>query len=445
MPEPRRSGRRPLSRRTVLTAGAAGLGTTLTGTLTSCSGADATASGKVTLTFGWWGNDDRAARTEEAVRLFEKEHPGVTVRTSNAEFGSYLRKLATQAAGGDIPDVTQLDYRQISQYSGSGALLDLGDAVEQGTIRTSRMDRQLVRTGSYEGRQYALPMGRGITGFAYDSHMYEKAGVDPPTPSWTWDDWEDAARRVAALRLTSPDGRHVTGANNGGDNEDIFEAWLISRGGRLYANRTKLGYTEDELTEFWTFLDRLRKRGVVATAEDTAQARSTETSPMGRKLAAADFTWDAPFPAYTELLGDAVHFAPVPTTKGRTGAYFKPSMLLAVGAHTQHPEQAARLVDFLLNDHRAGDILGFTRSTPPNREVAARVATTLKGAEREIYEYAQRMEKYGLAEPPAAPPRGDEAIRVAFRRHYQRIMFELATPRQAARELIDEANRELTS
>ncbi|NED87789.1 extracellular solute-binding protein, partial [Streptomyces sp. SID11233] len=86
-----------------------------------------------------WGNDDRATRTNNAVKLFEKEHPGITVRTSNADFGSYLTKLATQAAGGGVPDVVQLDYRQISQYAAGDALARLDEPIDAGTIRTDEM------------------------------------------------------------------------------------------------------------------------------------------------------------------------------------------------------------------------------------------------------------------------------------------------------------------
>ncbi|MCX5084390.1 ABC transporter substrate-binding protein [Streptomyces sp. NPDC056210] len=444
MPEPR-SGRRPLPRRAVLAAAAVGLSTALTSTLSACSPASGSTSSGVTLTFSWWGNDDRAARTEQAVRLFEKEHPGVTVRTSSGDFGAYLQKLATQAAGGGMPDVAQLDYRQVSQYAGGGALMSLDDAIEDRTIRTSEMSRDFLRTGTYKGGQFALPMGRGITGYAYDAAVYKKADVPTPKPSWTWRDWEEANKRIAALGLKSPDGRPYTGANDGGGNEDVFETWLRGRGGKLYASQTELGFTEDDLTAFWTFCDRLRREGAIAQARDTVQANSTETSPIGRGLAAADFTWDAPFPSYPVLLGDSVHFAPVPTTDGHQGAYFKPSMLIGIGAHSAHPKEAAQLVDFLLNDQRVGDILAFSRSTPPNRKIAARVAKTLKGPEREIYEYAQTMEKYGLDAPPTAPPRGDVAVQTAFIREYQRVMYGLATPRQAARELIDEANRELRS
>ncbi|GAA1162578.1 extracellular solute-binding protein [Streptomyces hebeiensis] len=445
MPELRSGRRRHPGRRAVLAAAAVGLSTALTASLSACSAASDTASEEITLTFSWWGNDDRSERTKKAVRLFEREHPGVTVRTSNADFGSYMQKLATQAAGGGIPDVAQLDYRQISQYAGGGTLLPLDDAVADGTIRTSEIDEEFLRTGTYEDEQFAIPAGRGITGYAYDAGIYKKAGIPAPRPDWTWQDWADANRKIAALGLKSPDGRAVAGANDNGPNEDIFENWVRSRGGQLYASQTKLGFTEDDLTEFWTFCDTLREEGSVAQAEDTSQAKTTETSPIGRGLAAADYTWDAPFPGYTALLGDDIHFAPVPTTDGRQGAYFKPSMLLGIGANSEHPEEATALVDFLLNDPRAGDALGFTRSTPPNREIAARVAKTLEGPEREIYEYALRMEKYGLDAPPTAPPRGDVAIQTAFKRAYHRVMYELTSPRQAAREFFDEANRELRS
>ncbi|MGY0489518.1 ABC transporter substrate-binding protein [Streptomyces sp. WG-D5] len=445
MPEPRSGPRRRPSRRAVLTTAAAGTGAALAGTLSGCSTASGGTSRGVTLRFSWWGNDDRAARTEKAVRLFEKEHPGVTVRTSNGEFGAYLQKLATQAAGGGIPDVVQLDYRQVSQYAGGHALMSLDAAIERGTIDTSDMDHGFLRTGTYRGGQYALPMGRGITGYAYDSAMFDKAGLRAPRPDRTWEEWARDNRRITELGLRSPDGRPVRGANDGGGNEDIFEDWLRGRGGRLYRSQKELAFTEDDLTEFWTFCDRLRRAGAVAEPKDSVQATNTEMSPMGRRLAASDFTWDAPFPGYVDLLGDHVHYAPVPTTDGRQGAYFKPSMLIGIGAHSAHPKEAAQLVDFLLNDPRAGDILGFSRSTPPNRTIAARVGGTLEGAELEIFRYARTMEEYGLDAPPTAPPPGDLAIQPAFNRVYQRVMYGRATPRQAARELIGEANKELRS
>ncbi|GAB3473862.1 ABC transporter substrate-binding protein [Nocardiopsis coralliicola] len=438
MPVPR--GPRPPSRRAVLAAfgaGAAAAG------LSACAPPGDGASRSITLTFAWWGNDDRAERTQRAVRLFEEENPGITVSTSNGEFGSYLQKIATQAAGGGIPDVAQLDYRQISQFALGGALLPLDEAIASETVHTDRMDADFVGTGAVDDTQYAIPMGRGITGYAYDSELFERAGIGVPGPDWTWEEFADAARRVTALGTTGPAGRTVTGANDGAANQDVYETWLHSKGKRLYADQGRLGFTADDLAEFWTFFNDLRIEGVVPRATDTAQASSLDTSPMVRGLSAADFTWDAPFPDYIGMLGDHIRYAPVPTFDGRAGTYFKPSMLVGIGAGTRHPEEAARLVDFLLNDPRAGDIMAFSRSTPPNRDIAERVSETLEGPALEIYRYAEAMESYGLTSPPIPPPPVDLSAQTAFSRLYQRVIFELATPEEAAQELVAEVNRGL--
>ncbi|WP_159323624.1 hypothetical protein [Streptomyces tendae] len=78
MPESRSGRRRLHSRRAVLAAAAVGLGTALTASLSACSSSGDVSSEGVTLTFSWWGNDDRAERTKKAVALFEQEHPGIT-------------------------------------------------------------------------------------------------------------------------------------------------------------------------------------------------------------------------------------------------------------------------------------------------------------------------------------------------------------------------------
>lgn len=414
--------------------------------LSGCSddGDSSSAGGKVTLTFAWWGNDERAERTNEAVRLFEKRNPGITVRTSSVEYGSYVQKLATQAAGGDLPDVTQLDYRQISQYADSDTLRDLRPYMKSGVLRTGTFDKELLGTGTYDGGQYALPFGQGTTGFAYDAAVFKKAGVAPPKPGWTWEEWADAGRAISDLKMKGPNGNAYTGLTDPGWNEDTFEVWLRSRGKNLYASERELGFTARDLTQFWTFTDKLRRSGIASAARDTAQmGGALETTPMGRKIAAADFTWDAPFLGYPPLLGDSVHFAPVPTTDGKAGQYLKPTMLLGVGETSEHPKEAAKLMDFLLNDPAAGKILGATRGEPPNQEIAEQVGKNLEGPEKEIHDYGKKITAYGVDPPPKAPPRGDVVLQVSFDRIYDQVIYERQSPAEAADEYIAEAKREL--
>ena len=431
-------------RRAVLGAAAGALFAPLLAGCSDGGGASTAAGGKVTLTFAWWGNDDRAQRTNAAVALFEKRHPNITVRTSFAGYPAYVQKLATQAAGGDLPDVAQLDYRQISQYAGSGTLLDLGPYLRNGTLRTADFDKTLTRTGVYDNKQYALPMGKGTTGIVYDAAVFKKAGVATPQPGWTWDDWAEAGKKITALGMKGPNGHAYTGLSDLGVNEDAFETWLRGRDKELYASEHRLGFTADDLTAFWTFTDKLRRAGIVSQARDTAQVGgAVEDTPMGRGIAATDFNWDAPFLGYPPLLGDQVHFAPVPTTDGKVGQYFKPTMLIGAGAGTQHPKEAAELIDFLLNDPAAGKILGVTRSTPPNEKIAEEIGKGLTGPEKEVYDYGRTIAAHGTSAPPMAPPRGDVVLQVSFTRDYQRVSYGMESPRGAAEEYVAEAKREL--
>lgn len=66
---------------------------------TGCSGGSDQATGdKTVLRYTWWGNPDRAERTEKAISLFEKQHPRIDIQTSFAGYEAYKQKLATQAA-----------------------------------------------------------------------------------------------------------------------------------------------------------------------------------------------------------------------------------------------------------------------------------------------------------------------------------------------------------
>ncbi|MFD8095177.1 ABC transporter substrate-binding protein [Streptomyces malaysiensis] len=409
----------------------------LGGTLTGCGGDGGGSGGKVGLRFTWWGNPDRAARTEQAIKLFEKRHPDIDISTSFAGFDTYKAKLATQAAGGDAPDVMQLDYRQIDQYATSGILLDLG---EHPQLRTSEIDKGLLATGVVDGKQYALPVARGTETMAYDATLWRKAGVPPPTLGWTWDDWADAMRRLAASKAT--EGR--TGSTDPGQSEDIFEIWLRSQGKSLYTDGERLGFTADDLTRYWEWCTELRKEGAVSRAEQTTQMDGTvENTPLGRLTTVSDFNWDAPTSGYAAIVGEGLKLAPLPVgDDGTPGQYFKPSMFFGASAKTEHPEEAARFIDFLLNDKEAGAILGASRGIPANDTIRQDVLPKLEGFDQVISTYQKQFEGR-LKDPPPAPPKGDTSLQGTFSRDYDQVSYERMSPREAAEDYITEAKAEL--
>ncbi|OLZ63784.1 sugar ABC transporter substrate-binding protein [Streptomyces sp. IMTB 2501] len=406
--------------------------------LAGCGGSGESAGGgKIVLRYTWWGNPDRAARTGKAVALFEQRHPDVRVQTSFSGYDAYKQKLATQAAGGDAPDVMQLDYRQIDQYASGGVLLDLGR--QQRVLRTAGIDPGLLATGRVRGAQYAVPQGRGTETVAYDVRAWRRSGAPLPGRSWTWDQWAEAMRTLA--RKTGK-----PGGTDPGQSEDAFEVWLRGRGKSLYTKDRGLGFTAADLTRWWTFTDRLRREGAVSPAEQTTQLDgSVENTPLGRGKAASDANWDAPASGFQALVKGGVALAPMPSgANGTPGQYFKPSMFLGVGAHTSHPTQAAQLIDFLVNDPDAAKILGATRGIPVNEAIRKEIGAGLTGFDNTIADYQASLEGT-LKDPPQAPPSGDNALQTTFQRDYDQVSYERMSPRKAAENYITEAKAELRS
>ncbi|WP_225099995.1 ABC transporter substrate-binding protein [Streptomyces sp. CoH27] len=406
--------------------------------LAGCGGSGESAGGgRIVLRYTWWGNPDRAARTEKAVALFEQRHPDVRVQTSFSGYDAYKQKLATQAAGGDAPDVMQLDYRQIDQYASGGVLLDLGR--QRRLLRTDGIDPGLLATGRVRGAQYAVPQGRGTETVVYDVQAWRRSGVPLPGRGWTWDQWAGAMRALAKKT-----GR--PGGTDPGQSEDAFEIWLRGQGKSLYAKDRGLGFTAADLTRWWTFTDRLRREGAVSPAEQTTQLDgSVENTPLGRGKATSDVNWDAPASGYGALVKGGVALAPMPSgADGTPGQYFKPSMFLGVGAHTRHATQAAQLIDFLVNDPDAAKILGATRGIPVNETIRKDIGPRLTGFDRTVADYQASLEGT-LKDPPQAPPSGDNALQTTFQRDYDQVSYERMSPRTAAENYVTEAKAELRS
>ncbi|MCD7440938.1 ABC transporter substrate-binding protein [Streptomyces lincolnensis] len=406
--------------------------------LAGCGGSgESVGGGKVVLRYTWWGNPDRAERTERAVALFEKQHPDIRVQPSFSGYDAYKQKLAVQASGGDAPDVMQLDYRQIDQYASGGVLFDLGK--QKSVLRTSEIDPGLLDTGRVDGVQYAVPQGRGTETVVYDVKAWKDSGVPLPKRGWTWDDWAESMRALKE-RTGRP------GATDPGWSEDSFEVWLRGQGKSLYTEDGQLGFTADDLTRWWTFTDRLRREGAVSSAEETTQIDGTvENTPLGRGTALSDTNWDAPASGYLAIVPSGIALAPMPSGEdGTPGQYFKPSMFLGVGASTSHPKEAAQLIDFLINDDEAAKILGATRGIPVNETIRKETAPLLKDFDRTVSDYQASLEGT-LKDPPQAPPSGDNALQTTFQRDYDQVSYERMSPREAAENYVTEAKAELRS
>ncbi|GAA2819303.1 ABC transporter substrate-binding protein [Crossiella cryophila] len=401
--------------------------------LAACGGG--AADGETRLRFVWWGNQDRATLTERAVRLFEQRNPGVRVDTTFTAFGAYWEKLATETAGGNPPDVIQMDYRYLNEYAGRGVLLDLSASLGK-QIRTADWNQGLIGSGKVKDKQVGVPFAQNATTIVYDPKPFAAKGVPEPKLGWTWQDYLAQATRLSEGQ--------VAGATDFAGTEDVFEMWLRQHGKQLYTADGQFAFGEADLRAFWQLAARFRAAGAFNHVELTSGLnQGPEQTPLGRRRTATEHSYDSIFGGYHAIRPGELKLAPYPSDDPKQlGQYRKPSQLLSVFARTKQQATALKLVDFLLNDEEAGKILGATRGLPPNLKIRAQVAQTLQGADRQVYDYETALDPH-LGDAPPPPPKGDGAVYKLMQRLNEEVVFGRKSIDEAVKQFFADAANHL--
>ena len=156
----------------------------------------------ITLRMAWWGSQDRHDKTIAAIELYEKENPNVTIEYEFYSFDDYFTKLKTLVASDEVWDIFQLGGN-FPMYMDK--IYPLDEFIDSGVVDVSKFsDANLKTTQTTDGKQLGLTNGINTYGIAYDPAMFEEAGVDLPTDTWTWDDYKNAADTITESSMISP-------------------------------------------------------------------------------------------------------------------------------------------------------------------------------------------------------------------------------------------------
>ncbi|SDU51971.1 ABC transporter substrate-binding protein [Jiangella alkaliphila] len=396
----------------------------------------ASTSDEITLSLTWWGNPARAEATQEAVALFEERNPNVTVEVSPASFSGYYDKLNTQFASGAAPDVFQDD--QVTTYVDQGLLLDLGEYDD--VLDTAQIDDGFLEQARVDGQLYEVPAGSSPMALVLRPAAFDAAGLEPPTAETSWDEFADLA---VDLQATLDDGTWALADSSSLPNH--FQVFLGQRERDWFSeDGTELGFAADDLAEWWTYWAELRSAGAVPPADVTVASAGGDVteSPVAKNQVAMSI-----YGTSITLPSDEWTYGALPDEAGHPGVYLMRSNSWAVNAETEHPDEAVALVDFLVNDPDAGEILGLTRGVPPNQSIAAAIKDGLDGKEQQIVEYVEYLGQDGNSRPAPAPdPAGTRNVRSEmFDRYSQEVLFGQRDPAEAAEAFVAEAQQLIDS
>lgn len=389
--------------------------------------------GQVELRFAWWGNNERAAATEQVIAAFEAEHPDIDVTGESSDFDAYFDKLATEVAGGNAPDVITMGGAYPGEYGGRGALLDLATVSE--FLPTGNIDESALSNGVFDGTLYGVPTGVNTYGLVVDPTLFDEAGVAlPDDDTWGWDDFVRTAEDLAA---GLPEGTYALTDPTAAETLSVFSA---QRGESFYTAEGQLGITEATFTDWWTMTLGLRDNATpdASMTAELAGQPGPEQTLIGRGLAAMQFDWSNQLTALREASGRPLELLRVPGEDGAAmpGMWVQASQLYTINADTDHPEEAARLVDFLINSEEAAGFILTDRGIPSNPDVLAAIQPQLSEDEQLQSDFL--AEVLPLAGDLIVGPVGSTETPGIVDRLNAEVLFDRKSPAEAATEAVSE-------
>ncbi|MBK8034435.1 MAG: extracellular solute-binding protein [Chloroflexi bacterium] len=344
--------------------------------------------GPAEIRMGWWGNDDRAARTLAVIDLFEAAYPDISVvGEPNGGTADHFQIIDTQLAGNNAPDIIQFggnwpDYQQylepLNSYLGEQLMINTPEQFDQ---------TALVPATGVDGNLYAVSLGTNTLVLVYNKTLIEAAGVDLPADNLTWEELVEYGR---TLKAALPEGvaPFVDNSMNQANYLSYFytqqgtQLWTLDDGGKSYA-------TVESAQAWLQMWADMRAEGLIPDAETTYTY--TEDGPDSSALVAGEaaigLIWSNQVAAYQAATTEELGVTTLPVG-GEDSYVIQMSQYLGINNASANKEAAALFINFFVTSPEAGAILQTNRGVPSSpvvREAIAEQATVTDAAVYRIY------------------------------------------------------------
>jgi multiple sugar transport system substrate-binding protein len=405
---------------------------------TAAPAGDSAASGEaIELRVAWWGSQSRHDRTLQVIEMFQQAHPNITITSEYGNFDDHWTKLATQSAGGNLPDVVQQDYSRIGEWVSRDLLLPLDPYVEAGTINLASVAEEQISGGKVDGKLYGVSLGTNALTVLYDPAKFEAAGVAAPTADWTWSDFKQAATTIhEKLDIYGVESLY---------NMEFLKLFLKEHGEWVYSDDGKsLGYEDDALaTEFFQTLLDMQASGATPTREFDA-ARGTpalEESLIVSEQSAMIMLWSNQAVAVANAAGER-EFALAQTpgiSVGTEGLYLKPSMFFSIPSQAKNPDAAALFIDFFLNSPEANEILAAERGVPIVPEVREAIEASVPPIQQQVFSYISEIESVAAPINPPDPAAHAKILADVYNPLIDQLLYGELSAAEAAAQFREQA------
>ena len=407
---------------------------------TEASSASTTADGKTQLNILWWGSQTRHELTTQMLEKFQEENPDIEVVMDYSDWDGYWTKLPAQVAGGQTPDVFQMDYAKLAQYVENGVMAPLDDYVADGSLDLSNVAQSVIDSGSIDGKLYAVSTGTNAPVMLYRKDILDDLGIEMPMNP-TMSEYTDISKKV--YEATGLRDTFVTSCS-----ADNLRFRLRNYGMNLYNDdASALGFDDPKyIVDMWQLaLDSQNEGWGLMIGEETATTAfdSMVMDSWSRYQNSKELQ------AYRDATGKDISMVMIPNTDDATASatYLKPAMFWCVAADSDVKDAAVRFINYFTNDTSCYDIVGIERAVPISSEMREYVAPTLDEVGKQVVEFVDYVSQPNMASPLMNPdPAKHSEISDLLSQYSDQVRYgEITDLPTAAQQFMDEANAILAS
>ena len=309
---------------------------------------------QTTISLSWWGNDARHEYTIEAVEKFQILHPDIKVRINYSEWSGYESRSRVQMISKTESDVMQINFNWLDEYSPDGeGYYDINKLTD--IVDLSSFSEDMLKYGTVNGKLNGIPIAMNCMSVYINKTIYEQYGLEVPK---TWDDF------FAAAKLMKKDG--IFPLSGGSKQMWLFCMSYVEQksGKKFITDDKKLGFGRDEIKMMIEMYCKLVAEKVIPPIEQYERINVNDGKYAGIVAWVSDainYCGTAIESGYDYTVADYTAIDPAKTGEGWTA---KPATLYAVSANTEHPKEAAMLLDYLLNSKETALLQGVEKGIP---------------------------------------------------------------------------------
>lgn len=364
------------------------------------------------ITFSWWGSEMRSDYTIQGLEVFEKKNDEISVVPYSNEFTGYKENLDALMMSGNEYDVMQINSAWLDEYSPNGEgfydLFELSDI-----IHLSNFSDDELKYGIRNGKLNAIPISLNAQTFYYNEKLLKDNGLSVPQ---TWDDLfacAEVLKNKDVLMLDAAPKSHWIA--------------LVAHEEQVSGKKAFGGFGEENAKNMFEFEAELVDKGVFSRSEYVKENFLNNKS-------AGVIMWVSDAQYYVSPINDHGGKAVIgdyvcePNSK-RFGWYVKPTSLYAISRTSQNPKQAAKLVDFLLNNETMAMLQGTEKGVPLSRSAIETLdaCSKLSGVSYEASMKISATQEFELMDPELEDTaRIEEFFRLFDLYHYGHITAEEA-------------------